>query len=457
MLSGSPDTMLWTLKSATRTTNMNIHVFRPFKTGFRCTCGAAQKQLGWDQCECPDAWRRPEYSVKFRYLGEQVLRTTGLTSKREAESRGRAIAEEFKAGNGDAMMQALNMVARRRVFCSIAEVIAAYESKEHVLIKDAKQLRRNALSLLRVVAFARGMWKKNPAGPERVNGVPIGGDIAAVDAIGALPTSVLTDALVMDYLRAAAGGVADFSRPAEGNKTINSTLRQARAVFSKRTVALKFRDLALPNLDGFMKHPGLPESAVVPEPVKAGQFDAMLAAVAALPEGDVRRTVNLILRQTGMRSGSLVALHRDWLEKFEDGYTLHIRTVKGGTAEYSLPVTEELAALVLASDGYTLPGDERERRRAVESHTAWVKTVIGESTTGSEQGNHRLRDTVASIAFSWLGRDAAVEMLGNGREVNKRHYAKLRINVSEAMKHELRAAKRLRPENVVAMPAAKVA
>jgi integrase len=222
-------------------------------------------------------------------------------------------------------------------------------------------------------------------------------------------------------------------------------------------VALKMRELSLPKLEKFMKHPGLPVAAVVPEPVKGDGFSAMLKAVGDLPADDVRGTINLILRQTGMRSGSLVALHRDWVEQFEDGYTLHVRTVKGGTAEYSIPVTDEVAELVLGRDGFTLPGDERERRRAVETHSTWVKTVIGATDSASEQGNHRLRDTVASIAFSWLGRDAAVEMLGNGREVNKRHYARLRINVTAEMKHELRAVRRLRPENVVELPGQKVA
>jgi integrase len=216
------------------------------------------------------------------------------------------------------------------------------------------------------------------------------------------------------------------------------------------------KHLNLPPMDKFLKHPGLPEASVVPEPVRGDEFAAMLAAAEALPVGDVRRTINLILRQTGMRSGSLVHLHRDWMEQFPDGWVMHLRRVKGGTAEYSVPVTEEVAQAVLGSDGYTLPGDEAARARAVQAHSAWVKTVIGETASRSEQGNHRLRDTAASIAFSWLGRDAAVEMLGNGREVNKKHYARLRIPVTDAMRHELRAALRLtQPGNVV--PMARVA
>ncbi len=435
---------------------MKISVFRPFKSGFKCTCGAAASRAGWDECKCPDEWRRKEYAIKFLWKGKQVMRSTGLTDGRTAKARGKQLADEFVGDSGDIVLQALNMAAKRRVFSSVAEIEAAYDDPSDVLIKDDKQRRRNVLSLRLVLAWSLDLWMKNPSGPARQNGVPIGGDIANRDRIGALSAGVFTAQLVKDYLRNASGGVADYSTPRAENRTINKTLMQARAVFSKRTVALKFGKLALPNLDGFMKHPLLPELSVLPEPVKGTEFAAMLEAVGKLPEGDVRRTINLILRQTGMRSGSIMALHKNWLEKFEDGYTLHVRTVKGGTAEYSIPVSDEVAAVILEREGYTLPGDEKERRKAVEMHSTWVKTVIGETSSRSEQGNHRLRDTVASIAFSWLNRDAAVEMLGNGREVNKKHYAKLRINVTEAMKHELRAVKRLSPGNVLSIVGAAV-
>lgn len=439
---------------------MNIYVFRPFKTGFKCQCGSGRLLPDGKvkKCQCPDAWRRKEYAFKFTYHGKQVMRSTGLTEEREAERRAAAVAKEFKADHGDLMMQALNAVARRKYVARIGEALRAYESEDMILIKDKKQRRKNVLALYRVLAMAMGLWRKNVSGPSRVNGTPLGDDVPDQARIDELPLTVLTDDLVLDYFKNACGGVANFSEALPDNVTINSVLGQARCIFSKRSVTLKMKHLNLPPLEKFLKHPGLPQMSAMPEPVKGKEFDAMLKAVDALPADDVRRTCNLILRQTGMRSGSLLHLHKDWLEKFDDGYMLHLRKVKGGTAEYSIPVTDEVAAVILARDGYTLPGDtEADRDKVVRQHTAWVKTVIGATDSRSEQGNHRLRDTVASIVFSWMGRDAAVEMLGNGREVNKKHYARLRINVTEAMKHELRAVKRLRQDlapNVVPIAAA---
>ena len=257
---------------------MNISVFRPFKSGFKCGCGAALRHASWDECKCPDEWRRKEYAIKFRWKGKQVMRSTGLTDKRVAKARGNKLADEFVGDQGDVIMQALNQAARRRVFCSVRDIETAYEDLSVVLIEDATQRRRNILDLRLVLARALGLWKKNPTGTGRQNGVPVGGEIADVERIGALSAGVFTDELVKDYFRIASGGVVNFTLRRAENRSINSTLSHARAVFSPRTMAHKFAKLALPNLDGFMKYPLLPEPQVVPEPVKDADFSRMLEA-----------------------------------------------------------------------------------------------------------------------------------------------------------------------------------
>ncbi len=432
---------------------MNITVFRPFKTGFRCSCGAAVKRR-WDECTCPDAWRRPDYYFKFVFRGKQVLRTTGLTTKREARDLAQKTAEVLVGPEANVFKNALDLTARRRVFASIAEVIKAYEARSVTLVAETTG-DRNVRSLRRVLAFARNLWTEDHG---RIPFVGRTEKVVDKVRIGELSAGVLTDDLVMAYFSAACGGTVDFSEPDEDNVTINSTLEKARCVFARPARMLKMKHLALPDMNGFLTHPLLPEFDVEPEPVKAPEFAVMVAEARALPADDTRAWINLVLRQTGIRSGSLVHLHQDWLEKFEDGWTLHVRVVKGGTARYSIPVSDELAELLQGRKGYLLPGDEKERKRLVSEHSKWLKTILPETSSRSEQGNHRLRDTVAGIVLGMLDREASSAMLGNSRKVNAKHYARLRINVSDLMRTELAAALRLRmqqsaaPANVVTMP-----
>jgi hypothetical protein len=134
---------------------------------------------------------------------------------------------------------------------------------------------------------------------------------------------------------------------------------------------------------------------------------------------------------------------------------LHVRIVKGGTAAYSIPVSDTFADKLNAceGEGYALAGTPAQRSELIKAHGTWLKGILEETDTLSEQSNHRLRDTVASICFSTWGRDVASEMLGNGKEVNRRHYARLRINVTPLMRAELAHAARLhvstQPANVV--------
>jgi integrase len=242
--------------------------------------------------------------------------------------------------------------------------------------------------------------------------------------------------------------VLNVSEPQEGNTTINSTLRQARTMFSRRAMAYLYGDIKLPDVTGFMTEPMLPVEDAEPDPVREREFAAMMAAAAEAPEEIA--LVNMILRQTGLRSGSVEALRADWLEQMRDGYWLHVRVRKGRTAMYSVPITEELAAKILErkdAPAVVLPeGTAAQRHELVhKAHNEWLKRIIGGSGE-RVQGNHRLRDTVATALLSWLGMEAAKLALGHADEkTTQRHCARLRMDVSEEMKAELVAWTRLSP------------
>lgn len=57
-----------------------------------------------------------------------------------------------------------------------------------------------------------------------------------------------------------------------------------------------------------------------------------------------------------------------------------------------------------------------------------------------------MRDTVAAVLKSWLGMEVAVEALGHAdAKTTMKHYAKLRMDVSDLMRAELGAFQRVRP------------
>ena len=310
-------------------------------------------------------------------------------------------------------------------------------------MKDDKGNRRVPAELRRVVANARDLWTKHTGG---VRGVKLGDPIPDKARIDTLPASILTGALVHEYFKARQDGVLDVSEPQPGNTSINSTLRQARVAFSRKAMAYKYEKLKLPDVAGFMREPLLPQGDSEPHPVRAAEFDAMLAAAAAAPKEIA--LVNMILRQTGLRSGSLEALRADWLEKLKDGWWMHVRVRKGRTTLYSVPISRELAARILRrrrKPAVVLPdGTAAQRHELVHKlHNEWLKGFIG-GAGERVQGNHRLRDTVATALLSWLGMDAAKLALGHADEkTTQKHYARLRIDVSGAMQTELVAWGRL--------------
>lgn len=421
-------------------------VFRRLKG--RCTCG----EVDWHKCSCA---RYPDFSVKFERAGRQCLRTLrGVRSESEALRLAKAMerAEDDKAKAE--LWAFLDARRLRNTWATIGQVIGR-TLDESIKTMRRNIARRNANDLRRVVAIGEGLME--PDG--NLNHMTAAEARALVAKVDGISTAVLTPALVKRYLMARCGGRIDWHEAQEGNVSINATLDHARGCFSRRQMELVLRGLNLPDLDGFLKHPVLPAAAPEPEPIEGDLFAVMVAEAEGLRRaGDLRGVVNLIYRQTGLRAGSMMALHSDWLRRFDDGWMLYVGTVKGGTARYNIPVGDELAAEMLARPGFTLGATEEARRAALKSHTEWLKGVVGAAARGSQAG-HRLRDTVAAVLFSWLGREAAVEMLGHAdATVNQKHYARLRINVTEPMKLELAAATRLgcvrgAPGNVVPLRA----
>jgi len=383
------------------------------------------------------------FYFKVHFQGKQYLRNCFTTDKAKAIQVENAWKRKLREGRAAEFLAALDGQRARRMCCTIGAIVKAWEDDAVRIVKDDKGHRRVAAELRRVVAYARNLWTLNEGG---VRGVKLGDRIPDKARIDALPASILTGGLVREYFKARQDGALDVSEAQPGNTSINSTLRQARVAFSRKALAYKYDGLTLPDLSSFMREPMLPQEDSEPAPVRAAEFDAMLAAAAAAPAE--LALVNMILRQTGLRSGSVEALRADWLEKLKDGWWMHVRVRKGRTALYSVPISRELAARILRrrrKPAVVLPdGTPGQRRELVHKlHNEWLKGHIG-GAGERVQGNHRLRDTVATALLSWLGMDAAKLALGHADEkTTQKHYARLRMDVSEAMKQELAAWRRI--------------
>lgn len=385
------------------------------------------------------------YYFKVTFGGKQYLRNTSTSDKAKAVKLENEWKRKLREGRATDFLQALEGLKSRRTCCTIGEICAAWEDEFVKIMKDDKGNRRVPAELRRVVAYAKDLWTEHTGG---VRGVKIGEQIPDKARIDVLPASILTGGLVREYFRARQDGILDISEAQPGNTTTNSTLRQARVAFSRKAMAYKYDKISLPDLSSFMKEPLLPEDDMEPRPVREAEFAAMLKAAAARPANDELGLVNMILRQTGLRSGSVEALHADWLEKMRDGYWMHVRVRKGRTALYSIPISRELAARILRrrrKPAVVLPdGTTAQRRELVhKAHNEWLKGIIG-GAGERVQGNHRLRDTVATALMAWLGMEAAKLALGHADEkTTQKHYARLRMDVSDAMKAELVAWTRL--------------
>ena len=383
------------------------------------------------------------YYFKITFQGKQYLRNTWTSDKVKALQLENGWRRKLREGKADDFLEALEGLRGRRACCTIGAICDAWEDEAVQIMKDGKGNRRVAAELRRVVAYARNLWTDHAGG---VRGVKLGDPIADKDKIDALPASILTGALVREYFKARQGGTLNVNEVLQGNTSINSTLRQARVIFARKAIAYKYDRLTLPDVTSFMNEPMLPQADAEPQPVRAAEFDAMLAAAAAAPKEIA--LVNMILRQTGLRSGSVEALNANWLERMGDGWWMHVRVRKGRTALYSIPLSRELAAKILRrrrKPAVVLPDATPAQRHELihKTHNDWLKSFIG-GVGERVQGNHRLRDTVATALLSWLGMEAAKLALGHADEkTTQKHYARLRIDVSKPMKAELAAWERL--------------
>lgn len=423
-------------------------VFKPLKRG--CKCGAKGK--GEDEggaCVCP---RSEHYYYKFIWRGRQYFNCCWTSLKSEAEKLESKLRTQLKGEHSASALAAMDAMRVRRRYATIGEIIKAY-SDEGVKLVAEVTMRANVNALYSVIAYSKDLWTTDT----RRKGIKIGTEVPDCAAIDKLESSILTGGLVKDFVRAKLDRPDINLRDAHAEHMgVVRMMQRARDVFSRQAIYEKMAMLKLPDLDGFRKAslPKVPDAK--PMPVPEELFAKMEQDAEALREEqfDLYLT-NLLFRQTGMRTSYVIGARGTWLMEMAGGWWLDVKNrpaegfmLKPRTKPQRIPLSDELAALLLQRKDepfFILPeGTKTQRIELVrEVHNPWLKERIG-GLGERVQGNHRLRDTVASALCTLHGVAVAQEALGHKSPVTTmKHYAELMPEVGPVLRAELSAWERL--------------
>ena len=414
-----------------------------------------------------DVWPEdyyPDYYFRIRAKGLQGRRQSTETGDwSEAVRRAKMEWEIANRAKWDVRAKGLEALTGKRKCCTLGEIFAAYLAGPEIVAEPARIVQ----SARQVVAMAKGWWTE---------GAPIVGHGDLARRIDGLPADVLSRELVREYFTAAQGGVFRPMARERVNVTINQRLRKARQLFTQRTGEFCYQGLALPDVEGFMKFPALPDPVIdlEEEMISPEAYLAMLDGAAALEgsaDAGVRELalVNRMARELGLRNNEILSARGDWLwrdarsgrwyldvrDRPEQGYRMK------GTEPGKLPLSDVLAGALLNRAG--LAGGDAAWRGLSEAgglagflvlpeglpthrfdlvqrdHNAWLKGIIGEIHSGKVA--HRLRKYVATMIALQEGVAVASQYLRHASETVtlKNYVARMRESLPTITDERLRA------------------
>jgi len=354
-------------------------------------------------------WKNPDkpeyydYRIKIRRPdGSQTMTSANTSNLAVAKKRLDLVKKRMK----DARWEELDdFIVSRRV-PTVGDVVETYLAppqtcKEATAVKGANEL-------LNVVAIAKGLVTSTKSGR------PIPDKAAARK----LASTVLTDDLVLEYQRVRQGGELDISTRQESNGGINSTLNNARGVFSKKSLYYKFKNFNLPDVAGFMQAPYLPVPDQEWEPIPDDQYQSMDEASAVLRSSNPELwLVNQMLRRLGLRNCELIAARDTWLDQDGAGWLLVVkdRPDEGfwckGFRSRRLPLSPDLAEILTGRQGWLLeaPSDTARTKLVEREHNTWLRQFVPDR----QKGNHELRKHIGSVIYHLRGLEAAADYLGH--------------------------------------------
>lgn len=243
---------------------------------------------------------------------------------------------------------------------------------------------------------------------------------------------ILTDTVVRDFqAKRQNRDTVTFVEPLKVNTTINSTVRQARSVFSQRAITnYEAAGMTMPpTLQKFLKAPALKQVShkYSDNPIPQDQIDSMNEALPALREQDERLwAVHIMIRLMGMRDSEMWRARKDWIVKRGEKAFLVINSRDGEAApkrsDGEIPIPQVLLEWFALQPGeFLIPGKHKTERYNViyRQHNKFVREHVVNRT----KGNHELRKWAGSIVAqktnSW---ERAADFLRIDIETAKSHY-----------------------------------
>lgn len=347
--------------------------------------------------------RGSTFYLKFMFKRKQYWRALKTANRKEAEARAKVIHkqildEHFKPDDSKL----------RNDFSTIGEVMDRYLERSVSNLRPSTA-RKNIGALSIIVR--EGLVSQADPRSQRL--------------------TVLTKELARKFQtkRQLAAG-ADFTAKERANGTINSMLRQAKSVFSKRSLEF-YQGLKLPDLTGFMGITRLAEADHSYQPLNEFTVARMQAAAQKLKnENPPLYLVYLLFLRMGLRNSEIVSAKWTWVEENQNGASLAIVTrpdFKPKGKEGLVPIPKDVLAELQAQrkDEFLIPATTPTDRSNLvyREHSAWVKQFI----PGRSKTSYELRKHAGSIVATRDGNlmNAQAFLRHQSPVTTAKHYASL--------------------------------
>lgn len=379
----------------------------------------------------PNGDRSPFWAVDFELQGKRVIHSTGTGDKVAAMK----VAQAKVAAALSGRWEQLGASKLKAEVATVGEIVAAYRAGIAARTKVRPRTIGSNVSMLRTIVRA------------------VHGEAAKMEG---LRSSILTRELLQQYKEARFAQARTVGEQERARTSTNSTLAQARSLFSKAALELyQDRKLKLPDLTGFLGVTRFKDdrdvSFVPIAPAMLGEIDA---AAWALLQPDAGRVLGdgvtaeerrlcparpdiflayILARYVGMRDIEIVNARWEWLTRWPEGWRMEIirrayYDPKG--SEGRVTIGEDLHALLQAHGDRTslwiLPATTKTGRfdAVYRDANAWLRQWLPDR----EKGMHELRKQAGSEVYTREhSLSAAAEFLRNKEETCRKHYAKLLV------------------------------
>jgi len=360
---------------------------------------------------------RSNYYIRFTLDGREAFKS--LNTRNRAEALERAKTAEAKIMAGDTRWLHPRAAANAAP-ATLGEIVTAYESWSR---GNERARKNNVLQLLRIVSPDTSM-PKNASKADRTD--------AACNARRTLALAKSSE--VCDAASIATHITAGLDQKRSGS-SINSDIRQARAIFSKKAqrhysqMGLKMPKtlaefLAADLVDCHDDHTYVP----IPRP----QLAALDKEIASLKGANLEmwKTLSLV-RRCALRNSEIFAARREWLIETDAGPALAVRNADGFASKNGqgaeILIDAELAAVlsdVPAGKFLVLPGEEVTKTARANFINRASNRVVRKYLPGRVKGIYELRKEAGSWVATHVGLYAAQQLLRHkSQRVTESNYA----------------------------------